>query len=83
MHVVLPEPVKAGVTRLARRQRQSTSQLVTVILEDWLLRRGELIDNHAPSALPDGHTPALPASGNQPEAGAAPVSGALSQEVPA
>jgi len=42
MHLVVPSTVRSGITRLAQQQRQSTSQLVTVILEDWLLRRGEL-----------------------------------------
>lgn len=39
---MLPRPVKQGIRIVALRQRQSISQLVTVILEDWLRRRGEL-----------------------------------------
>ena len=42
MNVVVPTSVKAGISRAAKRQRQSASALVTVILEDWLLRRGEV-----------------------------------------
>lgn len=42
MNVVVPTSVKTGIARAAKRQRQSASALVTVILEDWLLRRGEL-----------------------------------------
>jgi len=42
MTVALPVPLKAGLQRMAGRQRQSVSQIVTVILEDYLRRRGEL-----------------------------------------
>ncbi len=37
-----PKPVIEAITRVARQQRQSRSQLVFVIIEDWLRRRGEL-----------------------------------------
>jgi len=47
LHVVVPTSVKGGIRRLAEQQRQSTSQLVTVILEDWLARRGELVEREA------------------------------------
>lgn len=34
--------VKHALEAIAERNHQSTSQLCNVILEDWLLRRGEL-----------------------------------------
>jgi hypothetical protein len=34
--------VKRALEDIAERNHQSTSQLCNVILEDWLLRRGEL-----------------------------------------
>ena len=37
-----PTPVIEAITRVAQRQRQSRSQLVFIIIEDWLRRRGEL-----------------------------------------
>ena len=37
-----PKPVIEAITRVAQQQRQSRSQLVFVIIEDWLRRRGEL-----------------------------------------
>ena len=42
MNVYVPGPVKVGLRVVAHRQRQSVSQLDTVILEDYLRRRGEL-----------------------------------------
>lgn len=42
LNVIVPPRVKEAIDRVAESQRQSTSQMVAVILEDWLLRRGEL-----------------------------------------
>lgn len=42
LSVTVPTPIKAALRIVATRQRQSVSQLVTVILEDYLRRRGEL-----------------------------------------
>lgn len=42
MNVYVPVTVRDGLRAVAQRQRQSVSQLVTVILEDYLRRRGEL-----------------------------------------
>ena len=42
MNVVVAASVKQGIFRAAQERRLSASQLVTVILEDWLMRRGEL-----------------------------------------
>lgn len=50
MHVVVSRPVKGSIDRAASRQRQSTSQLVNAILEDYLLRRGELREEESVSA---------------------------------
>lgn len=42
LNAIVPPNVKEGMARAAVQQRLSTSQLVAVILEDWLARRGEL-----------------------------------------
>lgn len=42
LNLIVPIPVKAGLRTVAGRQRQSMSQIVSVVLEDWLRRRGEL-----------------------------------------
>ena len=42
LNTIVPVPVKDGIERLATDQRQSMSQIVTVILEDHLRRRGYL-----------------------------------------
>ena len=42
MNVVVSVPVKEGLRSVAQRQRQSVSQVVSIILEDYLRRRGEL-----------------------------------------
>lgn len=42
MNVHIPIPVRDGLRIAAQRQRQSVSQLVSIVLEDWLRRRGEL-----------------------------------------
>ncbi len=43
LNVIVPEPVKRALRVAAQRHpRQSVSQLVSIILEDWLTRRGEL-----------------------------------------
>ncbi len=42
LNVVVPKPVKDTLRIVALRQRQSMSQIVSVVLEDYLRRRGEL-----------------------------------------
>lgn len=42
MNAMVPTTVKRGVQVVARKRRQSVSQVVTVILEDYLKERGEL-----------------------------------------
>ena len=44
MNVYVPVTVRDGLRTVAghQRPRQSVSQLVTMIVEDWLRRRGEL-----------------------------------------
>ena len=42
LSVVVPRPVKDGLRRYAGNERLSMSQVVTVIAEDWLRRRGYL-----------------------------------------
>lgn len=42
LNVIVPATVKEGLRTVARRQRQSISQLVGMVLEDYLRRRGEL-----------------------------------------
>lgn len=43
-------PIKERMVVIANRNHQSVSQLVTVILEDWLLRRGELRERESEEA---------------------------------
>lgn len=50
LNAIVPPNVKDAVNRLAVQQRQSTSQLVTIILEDWLSRRGELREREEATA---------------------------------
>jgi len=42
MHSWVPIPVKREFERAAREQRQSASQLLVIVLEDYLRRRGYL-----------------------------------------
>ena len=42
LNVVVPIPVKGGLRAVALRKRQSMSQIVAVVLEDWLKEHGEL-----------------------------------------
>ncbi len=42
LNVVVPKPVKESLRCVALRQRQSMSQIVSVVLEDYFRRRGEL-----------------------------------------
>ena len=42
LNVVVPKPVKESLRGVALRQRQSMSQIVSVVLEDWLRERGSL-----------------------------------------
>jgi hypothetical protein len=42
MNVHIPLTIRDGLRSVAGRQHQSVSQLVCIILEDWLRHRGEL-----------------------------------------
>ena len=42
LSATVPKPVKEGLRIVARRQRQSIAQVVTILLEDALRRRGDL-----------------------------------------
>jgi len=42
MHAWVPTSLKEGLEQAASDQRQSVSQLVTIVLEDYLRRRGYL-----------------------------------------
>lgn len=44
LNVIVPTQVKDRLDVLAQEQGQSTSQVVTRILSDWLRGRGELPD---------------------------------------
>ncbi len=40
LNVIVPQPLKETLRRIAREHRQSISQLATLIIEDYLHRRG-------------------------------------------
>ena len=42
LSLTVPANVREGLEEVAGRQRQSVSQLASIIFEDWLMRRGEL-----------------------------------------
>jgi len=42
LNLTVRKPIKAALVTIADRNRQSVSQLVMVMIEDYLMRRGEL-----------------------------------------